>query len=121
MAIKVGAPVTSLRSFPPRPDVRQPRGLFSPSPIFSAGAHRHQQWGLLFVPVPSVSILEAFGPAMGKLPDPLGGVGLRLGARRFVTGLRRLTAVFAGCGNLNLISPVCQLVADATLSMNEQF
>jgi hypothetical protein len=29
--------------------------------------------------------------------------------------------VFAGHGNTDLISPVGQLVADATLSMNEQF
>jgi len=121
MAIKVCAPVTSLRSFPPCPDVRQARGLFSPSPIFSAGAHRHQQWGPLFVSVTSVSTLGAFSPAVERLPDPLGRVGLRLGARRFVTGLRRFTAVFAGHGNPNLISPVGQLLADARLSMNEQF
>ena len=106
---------------PATPGHQTASGVVQPLHYLLAGAHRHQQWGPLFLSVTSVSTLGAFSPAVERLPDPVGSVGLRLGARRFVTGLRRLTAVFAGLVKRHLISPVCQLVADATLPMNEQF
>jgi hypothetical protein len=90
-------------------------------PISSAGAHRTVSGGLCLFRLVRYPLSGAFSPLpWGGTPRPFGWVGLRLGARRTVVGLRRLTCRFPRGPARTVISPVVQLIKDCRFAADPQ-